>query len=370
VVNLLASQWGELFTNVGDFDGRTVLGAREFGGDGEFLVRVGTENRQQVMGHISLLGYGGPMIHPLCTGGPSESAVGDPLEASMAEWAEACARQGGLVVMPHAPDPQGERAANIVAGLVHAIEMMTFNPHDSQISPVGLADWYRYLSLGYHLPVTGGSDKMAATMLLGGIRTYAQLGGRPLTYDNWMTAMRSGNTFVTVGPLVQMTVEGRAPGEVLRLPAGGGRVAVTWQVESAAVPIEQVEVVVGGRAVEGGSAARPAGGQPPYRTSGSAEVPVTGSTWIGVRVRGSYRGRPGDIAAHTSVVQVLVGDEPLFSAGEAAAVLRQIEGVTAYVDTLAPRSTDAHAQKIRASLMSAHARLHEQMHRHGIEHHG
>jgi hypothetical protein len=27
VVNLLASQWGELFTNVGDFDGRSTLGA-------------------------------------------------------------------------------------------------------------------------------------------------------------------------------------------------------------------------------------------------------------------------------------------------------------------------------------------------------
>ncbi|WP_338319984.1 hypothetical protein, partial [Bradyrhizobium ottawaense] len=27
VVNLLAAQWGELFTNVADFDGRTTFGA-------------------------------------------------------------------------------------------------------------------------------------------------------------------------------------------------------------------------------------------------------------------------------------------------------------------------------------------------------
>src|SRR6266511_639998 len=70
VVNLLASQWGEMFSNVADFDGKTTLGASEFGGDGEFLVRVGSENRMQVLGHISLLGYSGAMIHPLCTGGP------------------------------------------------------------------------------------------------------------------------------------------------------------------------------------------------------------------------------------------------------------------------------------------------------------
>ena len=76
VVNLLASQWGEMFSNVSDFDGKTTVGAKDFGGNGEFLVRVGTENRMQVLGHISLLGYSGQMIHPLCSGGPSESALG------------------------------------------------------------------------------------------------------------------------------------------------------------------------------------------------------------------------------------------------------------------------------------------------------
>ena len=176
VVNLLASQWGEMFSNVGDFDGRTTFGARDFGGDGEFLVRVGTENRMQVLGHISLLGYSGSMIHPLCTGGPDESAIGDPQEVAMAEWASRCLEQGGLVVMPHGPNPNCERAADIVLGLVHAIEMMTFNPYDAQVNPYGLADWYRYLNIGYQIPLGGGSDKMSAASLLGGIRTYAYLG--------------------------------------------------------------------------------------------------------------------------------------------------------------------------------------------------
>jgi hypothetical protein len=367
VVNLLASQWGEMFSNVGDFDGRSVLGAKDFGGQGEFLVKVGSENRQQVLGHVSLLGYNGQIIHPLCTGGPSEAALGDPLEVSMAEWEARCRQQGGLVVMPHAPDPQGERVANIVDGLVDAIEMCTFNPYDAQVSQVGLADWYRYLNLGYHLPVAGGSDKMAASMLLGGIRTYAQLAGRPFTYDNWMSAVRAGNTFVTVGPLAHLSVEGLAPGQVLRLPAGGGQVNLSWRVESALVPIEQVEVVVGGRAVDGSHTA--AAGSAPYLASGTARVSVRNSTWIALRVRGSLRRRPRDIAAHTSAVQVLVGDRPIFSPSEAGAVLRQIEGVLAYVDELAPRSTEANMNKIRASLLSAHERLHAQLHQGGIAHH-
>ena len=45
------------------------------------------------------------MIHPLCTGGPSESAIGDPLEVTMAEWAERCIDQGGLVVHAARAEP-------------------------------------------------------------------------------------------------------------------------------------------------------------------------------------------------------------------------------------------------------------------------
>ena len=363
VVNLLASQWGEMFSNVGDFDGATTLGARDFGGSGEFLVRVGTENRMQVLGHISLLGYAGAMIHPLCTGGPSESAIGDPQEVTMADWATRCLQQGGLVVMPHGPNPQCERAADIVLGVVDAMEMMTFNPCDGQLNPYGIADWYRYLNLGYRLPVVGGSDKMAAASQLGGVRTYTQLGEHEFTYDNWMAALRAGNTFVTVGPLAELTVEGRAPGAVLELPQGGGTVNLEWRVESVAVPIAKVEVISGGvvaEQVDGGGA---------LAASGSATVRADRSTWLALRVRGSYREqRPLDIAAHTSAVQVRVGGARPFSAADAGLILDQIEGALAYVDTIAPRPDAKRYRQLRATLEGAWNRLHQTMHRHGVFH--
>ena len=370
VVNLLASQWGELFTNVGDFDGRTTFGAKDFGGEGEFLVRVGTENRMQVLGHISLLGYDGPMIQPLCSGGPSEAALGDPQEVAMAEWAAQCIAQNGLVVMPHAPNPQCERAADIVLGLVHAIEMMTFNPFDRQIDRYGLADWYRYLNLGYQLPVVGGSDKMSAASLLGGVRTYAHLGEREFTYENWKAAVRAGNTFVTVGPLAQLQVEGQLPGSQVRLPPGGGTLNVTWKVESASLPIEQVEIVVGGQVAEQvtpGAASQPAAGA--YTAAGSAQLRLTESTWVALRVRGSYRGQPGDVAAHTSAVQVLVGAQPIFSQPDAASVLEQIEGALRYVDTIAPRPEAGRYGQLRGTLLNAHRQLHQRLHQAGLEHH-
>ncbi|MCB0064213.1 MAG: CehA/McbA family metallohydrolase [Caldilineaceae bacterium] len=365
VVNLLASQWGEMFSNVTDFDGKTTLGAKEFGGDGEFLVRVGTENRMQTLGHISLLGYGGRMIHPLCTGGPTESALGDPLEVTMAEWAQRCLDQGGLVVLPHAPNPQLERAADIVLGVVDAIEMMTFNPlnpNNMQISPYGLADWYRYLNLGYQVPVVGGSDKMSASSLLGGIRTYAQLGERELSYENWMAAVRTGNTFVTVGPLVELTVDGVAPGGQINVSSNGGTVDVSWRVESATLPVEVVEIVVGGLAVESTTV----GGR--LQASGSASIPVTESTWVALRVRGSYHGHPEQIAAHSSAVQLVVEGKPLFQPQDAMLVLEQIEGAIAYVDTLAPRPEAQRFKQLRATLERAYQRLHQRLHQNGVFH--
>lgn len=362
VVNLLASQWGEMFSNVGDFDGRTTFGASSLGGKGEFLVRVGTENRMQVLGHISLLGYSGEMIQPLCSGGPSESAIGDPLEVTMAEWASRCIEQKGLVVMPHAPNPQAERAANIIMGLVHAIEMMTFNPYNAQISPYGLADWYRYLNLGYRIPVVGGSDKMTAGSLLGGIRTYAKLGGdEALTYDAWAAAVKRGNTFVTIGPLVELSVDGVPPGGTINLP-GPGTVEVAWKIESARTPVERVEIVMGGQTVEEISV------DGRLAASGSARVSVANPSWIALRARGGHKSGAAEIAAHSSAVQLAIGGKAPFSETDALAVLEQIEGCMAYVDTLAPRPVAERYKKLRASLESAYNRMHVRMHQQGVFH--
>ena len=68
LINLLAAQWGDLFTNVGDLS-HGPLTSR----DGEMVVRVGTENRQHILGHLGLLGGHGEPVYPLSASGPSES---------------------------------------------------------------------------------------------------------------------------------------------------------------------------------------------------------------------------------------------------------------------------------------------------------
>ena len=128
------------------------------------------------------------------------------------------------------------------------------------------------------------------------------------------------------------------------------------------MPLQKVEVVLGGFAV----AAQTLDGA--LSGAGSEEIQISESTWIALRVRGSHSGNQGDIAAHSSCVQIRVDGVRPFRRDDAIAVLEQIEGALAFVDTLAPRPQARRFKQIRASIEAAHNRLHQLMHRQGIYH--
>jgi hypothetical protein len=362
VVNLLASQWGELMTNVGDFDGRTTWGSKEAGGDGEYLVRVGTENRQHVLGHISLLGYHGEIIAPMTTGGPDESALGDPIEILLTEWARQCKKQGGLVVIPHFTEPRAEQAASIVSGDVDAIEMTSWGVLYGGIDPYSLSDWYRYLNCGYLVAAVGGTDKMSASTAVGTVRTYARIGpNSALTYEAWMEAVRRAETFVTYGPLLELTVDGKPMGSRIQMPSNGGTVDVTWRVASVTIPMSRVELIVNGEIRESLAIS-------PEEESGHWSVNIDKSSWIALLVRGHYADKPEIIAAHSSPIMVDVEGSPMLPEADAVTILEQIEGALAYLDTVGTRADDAAYKRMRLVLTSSHRALHNRMHELGYFH--
>lgn len=358
VTHLLASQWGEYVSNAGDFDGRSTLRVDER--DEAFLVRVGTENRQFHLGHLSLLGYSDRMILPLCSGGPDESALGDPVEVLVTEWAEQCRRQGGIVVLPHFEGPRCESAAAIVAGQVDAVEMCSFR--NAGLDPYALSAWYRYLNCGYALPAVGGTDKMMPTMPIGLVRTYARLReGESLTLASWSDAIRRGETFVTFGPLIEFAVAGRPPGSSITLGRQGGRLDVTWSVETLGAPISRVELVRNGEVVE---SSRPAASS----ARGSWQVPVTSSGWLAMLVRTQQPDGPEMISAHSSTVSVRVEGSACLPAADALSILNQIEGAIGFLDTIATRPDADRHRRMRMRLTALHRQLHDRMHAAGLDH--
>ena len=362
VVNLLASQWGELMTNVGDFDGKTTFGSKQAGGDGEWLVRVGTENRQHVLGHISLLGYNGAIIAPMCYGGADEAAIGDPVGMLLCEWARQCKAQGGLAVVSHFPNPRAEHAAAIVEGNIDAIEMACWGDLYFGINPYSLSDWYRYLNCGYFLPAVAGTDKMSADTAVGAIRTYAHLRkGEEFTYAAWMDAVRRGHTFVTYGPLMEFSVEGRPAGTRIRLGRYGGSVDVTWELASVTLPMSRVDLMVNGEIRESRAVDS-------WRDAGHWRIKIDKSSWAAILVRGHYPGKPPMIAAHSSPVMMEAAGSPFFAAADALTILDQIEGALAYLDTIGTRAETAIYKRMRMRLTAAHRSLHNRMHEKGHDH--
>jgi len=413
VVNLLASQWGELFTNIGDFDGRSVLisdggasaetnaeandkisaGANAGAGDGanvgknfsasksaitsggggskgEYMVRVGTENRQQLLGHISLLGYEGAMIQPLTTAGPDEAAIGDPVETTLAQWAAQCRAQKGVNILPHFPNPRLEGASAIVSELIDGVEMTSWGDLYSGISPYSLSDWYRYLNCGYHVAAVGGTDKMSANTAVGTVRTYAQING-PFTFDAWKEAVGTGRTFVTYGALADIKVEGTGAGgriDVHTKSDGGANgckatLQVEWSAASATIPVTAVELVVGGETAD----VKRFDGALGVR-DGFFQAKIRESTWIAIRVRGHQPDKPEIITAHTSAVMVYVDGARPMSAPDAVTIIEQIEGATAYIKTIGTRAQEKQYKAALAALTASHRALHNRMHEMGHYH--
>jgi hypothetical protein len=355
LINLLAAQWGDLFTNVGDL-AQGPLTSR----DGETTVWVGTENRQHLLGHLGLLGGHGQPVFPMSAAGQSESYLGDPVWTSLADWADACRKREGLVVAVHFPFPTAELAADMVLGKIDAVEIYPYGDH---FNTLRLRDWYRYLNCGYRVPCVGGTDKMGAYMPVGANRTYAYLGKEPFDFANWAKAVRKGNTFATTGPLLLFEVDGRVPGDEITMSAGGGTVELKLEARSF-VPFHKIEVVTNGRVV----AMREAS-EGTRELTLSERVKLSGPAWIAARCASKYGPTTTwelGIQAHTSPVYVRAPGQELFSAGAASYMLTLIEGTRMWLGTLATRPNGESFAHVHNVLDDARRHLHERLHKHGM----
>ncbi|MDO8969901.1 MAG: CehA/McbA family metallohydrolase, partial [Saprospiraceae bacterium] len=357
LVNLLASQWGDLFTNVADITGDVSGVSRN-----DTLIWVGTENRQHMLGHISLLGGKGTPVFPMCSGGPDESYLGDPAWKSMADWADECREREGLVVIPHFPYPYAEVAADIVLGKIDAAEIRSFNP---SLDTTNVREWYRYLNCGYRVAAVGGTDKMSAGMPVGGVRTYAYLGEDEFNFPNWAKAVRAGNTFTTSGPLIGLKVEGQVPGYEIRLPISGGTLEVEAWVQSVQ-PFHELQILVNGKIVDSQSA-----DDGVLETHLRSKIHLESSAWIAARCISRlmvWHIWPTHIAAHTSPVYVRCGEQDLFNPSDAAFMLTLIEGGLTWLDKLSIPANPEQQRRNRKVFESARDKLGSRIARHTHSH--
>ena len=186
----------------------------------------------------------------------------------------------------------------------------------------GFLTYYALLDCGFRLNPTAGTANGVHPVPLGFGRVYVHLPGG-FHFDDWMTGLKAGRSFVTTGPILLATVSGQDPGHLFK---GKGRQRFQVKGEVLSVePVDRTEILVNGEVVR---TLKPA----PRRESSGAQVgsfdeqvELDDSGWIAVRCwveRSDGRIR----FAHTAPWFVEVPSRPLRPRREEAeALVAQVE---------------------------------------------
>jgi hypothetical protein len=252
---------------------------------------------------------------------------------SISEVADRAHRQGGLVNYTH-PSARIDdlyRGAYTAKGLpIYAalgkIDTMDVMGSNDQASS---ALYHRLLNCGFRLAASAGTDcflNRIRSNLAGSERAYVKIDG-PFTYERWIEGLRAGRSFVSNGPILEFSVNGKSLGETvdLRGPASM-RVKAT---ASSQYPLERVEVLYNGKVVGKVTPARDV-----LTTELDQSFPVEQSGWVALRVVGPARGdvKGESLYAHTSPVYVTVAGKPAGSAEDARYFLAWINRLSDTVE--------------------------------------
>jgi hypothetical protein len=172
--------------------------------------------------------------------------------------------------------------------------------------------YYRLLNCGFRLPASTGTD----WWIYDHNRVFVRTDGA-FAYASWIAGLRAGRTFISNGPLLEVSVAGKGPGE--RVDLQPGPVAVSARALSR-LAFDRLQIVHDGAVV----AEALARGQREARLE--VELPVTRGGWLAARVSSSAKTHSGyTVFAHTSPVYVQVAGTPARRASDAGAFVDEIE---------------------------------------------
>jgi len=241
-------------------------------------------------------------VEPVSTGLLSRSGKA-PDFPTLSMLCEEARRIGGTTVWCH---NGGGMEAPVAVALGH---VDAFNLGD------GLdADYERYYALlncGFRLPASSGTD----WWVYDHNRVFVQVSGS-FTYESWISGLRAGRTFVSNGPLVEFTVNGRSPGTTLQ-------VSEPLKVRASAlsrVPFERLEIVHDGEVIAQQTAVSQ------RHATIEHELSVERGGWIAARVSGNTKTYAAfRVYGHSSPVYLRVVGAPFRRASAAGAFIDEIE---------------------------------------------
>lgn len=192
-------------------------------------------------------------------------------------------------------------------GLVDFIEVL-------QGGRVQEESWYRFLDMGYKITPAAGSD-WPYTDFPGVVRNYVKLDG-PLDLDRWFEAFDAGKTYVTNGPFIDFTINGKTMGEELRVKRGA-----TLNVEASARLNPDIDKLSRLELIILSDVAATAAANGADNVQMRHQMKAEHGMWVAVRALGERQAPPpvagqpqrpsgGTIIAHSAPIYVIVDGEP------------------------------------------------------------
>ena len=329
MVHLLATEQeflsrdGDLYSNVANmtaFSGQVpALESKSH------AVVVNTFNTHPVLGRLGLLNCHRP-VFPLSFGRARETD-----DWSLNDWCDQCHRKKGLVVWSGAYRgesglPGGEALVALILGKVDAVEIDAYEG-----AWLFLPKWFDLLDAGFEIPLVGSSGKDSNRLAIGSMRTHTLMEAESRSLGEWVEQTRRGRTFVTNGPLVDLSVNGNPVGSRLSIANSRDKLAIAATARSI-VPFDDLEVVANGKLI---AKSAPTGWPLSARIELETILPEGG--WITARCTGTAKSElypQLPVCAHSSPTYVRVEGRPPRATLTAIRSLRPlVEGVRKWVET-------------------------------------
>ena len=238
--------------------------------------------------------------------------------------------QGGLVVWCH----NGRGMEAPIAAALGKLD--AFNLFDPFWMDPEYDLWYKLLNCGISLPASTGTDWFVCS----NNRVYVNT-VESFSYANWITGMKAGNTFITNGPAINLTVNEQAMGTTVDL--SGGKTLEMEATFSSFYPIHRLEIIMNGAVLHRAN-------YPQGKREGTLRHQVNAERdgWIAARLWGDHRDSfEQSIYAHSSPVYFAFGRPPAERQASAQYFLSRIDDALKWIDSYGRYNTDRQRDEVK-----------------------
>lgn len=242
-----------------------------------------------------------------------------------------------------------ESTPNFISGHVHAL-----NIYDGGTRSSYKDSYYRYLNAGMRVPFSTGTDWFQYDFS----RVYARM-DKTLTVENWLESLRTGKTFITNGPLLQLNAAGKTIGETVKLKSTEQPVAIRAKAVGR-VDFEKMELILDGKVI---ATAKSQPEKQHFVVELNTELKLQKPGWLAVRTpppsvpKDPKRSRKTplneygkELFSHTSPIYIEIGGQAHFNLKTAEALLTEMQNNIALIN----KQSKFADQQERASVLSVY----------------